>query len=285
MVKASLVNDTSGENHTGCNAVIDAFIHVAALHGIKITETRRRHEFMDGPRAFSDVDLIIVNGEGNLHHAGRNTSYFKHLLDSIDRPACLVNTVWDSAQFLTVDMAQQMNEVFGLCSARESSSFHQLDAVYNGPCYNTPDMIFAHNVRRLVGHAIEEWAYCAGCGAGSASFRNGPNHLDICGTPPLNIHDWCAKAARYRGVVSGRFHGLCMCLMAGIPCIGIRSNSHKNDALSTDSDAFLCYGGLIPEAFEDAEANMQDGIEMGLDYAAGAQCAIHELFENIRELA
>ena len=71
-MRAALVNDTSGEKHVGCNAVIAAIKGVAAMHGIEIDQTYTRG---DSCPADFHTDLIIINGEGSLHHNRPNSGF------------------------------------------------------------------------------------------------------------------------------------------------------------------------------------------------------------------
>lgn len=103
-----LVNDTRYDNHHGCLTVVRNLHAAMASRGWTCTgslpvssSTRHLARYR---RALDAAGLVIVNGEGSLHHDNRNT---RRLFDIGTRlakthPIVLLNTIWqdnDAAQW------------------------------------------------------------------------------------------------------------------------------------------------------------------------------------------
>ena len=72
MKKAVLINDTRTEGHHGCNLVIENIIYLLKNRNINIIDYSncnscwyQNKKFLNN---FNKADLIIVNGEGTIHH-------------------------------------------------------------------------------------------------------------------------------------------------------------------------------------------------------------------------
>ena len=86
---AVILNDTTASNHHGCARVVRTLRKKLNEHGIDVTATSVvRHRWWDD-RTFlqhlSESDLVVINGEGTLHH-GR--PHGENLLKVVDHPAC-----------------------------------------------------------------------------------------------------------------------------------------------------------------------------------------------------
>ncbi len=73
--KAILINDTSTKPHLGCRLVVSQIFKLAASHGIQMVATSSVHTDWRTQPALQDemrkADIVIVNGEGTLHHSSR----------------------------------------------------------------------------------------------------------------------------------------------------------------------------------------------------------------------
>lgn len=72
MKKALIVNDTSYENHHGCELVIKNIHKLLEKNNIKVIATNptgvdwfKNRKFI---RSIYKADIVIINGEGTLHH-------------------------------------------------------------------------------------------------------------------------------------------------------------------------------------------------------------------------
>ena len=283
-MKAALINDTSGENHVGCNAVIAAIRGVAAMHGIEIDQTFTRRE--PGPVGFK-TDLIIINGEGSLHHNSGNTKFLWAWLRYAQHhsiPAVLINTVWDG--MVLNDRNLELLNTLELVSCRESLSEDQMSQVYkHNSLWNVPDMIFAHypllEPRVL---SKQGMAYCPGSGGFAKSIANRPNQLLIQQPNPLSFYAFCDKLASYDGVVTDRFHTCCIAMMCGVPVYALPANCHKVNGLAKDSGSFDVFV-LVERAGEGVHKSRHQRIgkqEISAADVVSARKEIHELFYAIK---
>lgn len=66
--RALLLNDTSLTGNHGSHLVIDRLIELAKRHDIRISQRHALSVPLDG-LSTDEIDLVIVNGEGSLHHS------------------------------------------------------------------------------------------------------------------------------------------------------------------------------------------------------------------------
>lgn len=97
-----LVNDTSYENHHGCQSVVRNLHLAMSQRGWRATGSSpvgaSLQNLLENRAQIAEADLILVNGEGSLHHDSRNAS---RLLDIIlylqeSHPVVLLNSVWQA---------------------------------------------------------------------------------------------------------------------------------------------------------------------------------------------
>lgn len=86
--KAILLNDTSIHNHHGCRRVVDTIRQCLATRGLEIIDSAPACAPWDGgPTLLQNMrraDLIVINGEGTLHHGSELGA---DLLSVVDHPA------------------------------------------------------------------------------------------------------------------------------------------------------------------------------------------------------
>ena len=103
-----VVNDTRYDNHHGGLRVM-ANLHLAMekrgwqCTGSLPVSTKPEH-LNKSIQTIKQTDLIIVNGEGSLHHNSRNATRLYNILSTVtkERPIALINALWqgnDSAQW------------------------------------------------------------------------------------------------------------------------------------------------------------------------------------------
>ena len=107
MLKAILFNDTSHNNHHGCQIVVKQIYALAAAAGIQIVRAcPMRHDWRRDPRLQRDIgnaDLCLINGEGTLHDDGRSAQMLVELAPFCrerDVSCFLINSVWQNNQKL-----------------------------------------------------------------------------------------------------------------------------------------------------------------------------------------
>lgn len=124
-LKAVILNDTRGDNHFGCFRVMRIIEENLAARGILVTARSLVRNDWGSDRAFLDAmaeaDVIVINGEGTLHHGSR---LGERLLSVVghpargDTPVALINALYQEnppswGRFL---------ERFDLISTRDSWS-------------------------------------------------------------------------------------------------------------------------------------------------------------------
>ncbi|MGY8870335.1 MAG: polysaccharide pyruvyl transferase family protein [Pseudomonadales bacterium] len=132
MKTAILINDTTYDFHHGCEAVVKGIKSSFLKRGVKIVHACPVGvNFRDDEKLLAlanNVDLIIVNGEGTIHH-GREKA--KWLLDiaqyskSNEVPCVLINATYQE----NPESFDSMLKNFDLIFVRESSSLEVMKSI------------------------------------------------------------------------------------------------------------------------------------------------------------
>jgi hypothetical protein len=137
-----VLNDTRVDQHHGCTRVMAAIESLVSTSGMRLLATSAAHvdwqqdEFFMA--ALSKARLVIVNGEGTIHHdrpAGLTLLRVAGYARSLGIPAALINFGWEcngSAAFNSL-------RDFALVSARDSASAEEIRAA-GISCDFTPDL-------------------------------------------------------------------------------------------------------------------------------------------------
>ena len=132
MKRVLLVNDTSPSAHYGCRGVIRHLHRCAAASGMTITDSLPVHGDWLGDETLPDriqsVDLVMVNGEGTLHHdapGARQIGGIATLSARLERPCVLLNSVYEGN---SLELARDVAN-FKLRFVRESFSQGELGKV------------------------------------------------------------------------------------------------------------------------------------------------------------
>jgi polysaccharide pyruvyl transferase WcaK-like protein len=102
MKKALIVNDTSYENHHGCEIVIKNIHKLLEKNNIKVIATNptgvdwsKNRKFI---RSIYKADIVIINGEGTLHHAQPRAKKLitigKYIKEKHAIPVVLINATY-----------------------------------------------------------------------------------------------------------------------------------------------------------------------------------------------
>lgn len=145
MKKAVILNDTSYESHHGCETVVKNIKELLLKNGIKTIDTNPVGKNWEKNKSLlenlSKVDIVIVNGEGTLHHAQTRAKELvtigKYVKEKYNKPIVLINATYqDNGE----EIADYM-KYFDLIYVRETLSKNDLER-YSIKSFVVPDMTF-----------------------------------------------------------------------------------------------------------------------------------------------
>lgn len=224
------------------------------------------------------ADMVIINGEGTLHHNTPVLSVLERL--SGIKPTMLINTVWqangDRRKFL--DKVQ-------FISVREICSWRGLVAEHNRKCpltvgdlslYSTGSLELPYNVYKTTGWQDSVLQPV------TEQLQKRPNYNPM--RQPSrkpNLENTLRWLSGVDFLVTGRFHGVCLAMMLKIPFVALRSNTYKIEGMLEDagcsellvSSASFDYGKMRRLAVKKIESNYNYGVQARKD--------IDHLFEII----
>jgi hypothetical protein len=271
-----VVNDTRVDRHHGCGRVMRTLLGLAEANGLDVIATAPAHaDWRADPAFMAALDrarLVIVNGEGTLHHdrpAGVRLLEAGAEARARNIPAALINASW---QANGPDLAARLTD-FALVAARERRSAAEIAAaghtarvvpdlsLYEPVEPPSPrqgvgftDSVVRHLIpaleaaRRRVGGQPAPIQY----GGGLLSWvRQGLAREDLArpgrlialtaarlASAPARVADdgaYMARIAALDLLVTGRFHAATFALAAGTPLLALDSNTHKIAALVEDA--------------------------------------------------
>ena len=322
-MRAILLNDTRSENHVGCSMVMRHVLRACERAGIRPLDTLPTSSPDD--EAFvrgwaGRIQLVLLNGEGTMHDdqpKARGLARAARWASERGKRVVLFNTVWQNNSELN-----RLLPHLDLLFCRESLSADEARRAGTGASV-VPDMVFAADGDRLPrrcqsaeglavldaldGRLARRLAWRA-CRCGDVYMpMNGANYERICrrrllrwalalrcpGSPRPPGRDFLEQLSLHRGAISGRFHGTCLCFLAGVPVASIASNTHKIEGLYLDA-------GLDPalvmridrrrrlppmSEFNRRIESMRRRSDAVRRYVAEAPSKISEMFRRIRSLA
>lgn len=272
--QAVILNDTSGRGHHGCARVMRCLIKGLETRGIAVSARAPAHS--DWARdsrfvtALAAADLVVINGEGTLHHGrpagGRLLDVLQH--GARRAPVALINALWqDNPSGWSGALAS-----CALIAARDSRSAEAMRAAQTQvPVRVVPDLslsqpmlaagtprtevlvgdavrwstrgALARTARRLGADALlptktlrSRFWRLPGVNTALAALYHGTQPA---GLPPMRLArdeaDYLRHLANARLHITGRFHGVCLSLVAGAPFLAVTSNSWKVEALLDDA--------------------------------------------------
>ncbi|PMG82572.1 hypothetical protein BCU83_07070 [Vibrio breoganii] len=145
MKKAVILNDTSFESHHGCEVVVKNIKELLLKNGIETIDTHpvgkpwlENEKFIFSMRK---ADIVIVNGEGTLHHSQDRArdliSVGKYVKENINIPVVLINSTYQENNNEIIDYTRYYDLIF----VRESLSKEEL-VKYNIESEVVPDISF-----------------------------------------------------------------------------------------------------------------------------------------------
>lgn len=143
--QAVLLNDTSGNNHWGCELTFRILRENLTSRGIDLVERIPVRANWDTARfreAIKNADIVIVNGEGSMHHA---RDFAKETLRVVSmkrkhQAFFLINTVYEENDAEIASLVRSYDKVW----VRESLSLSALADVSHSASV-TPDLLFWMN--------------------------------------------------------------------------------------------------------------------------------------------
>jgi hypothetical protein len=176
--------------------------NIEILGSISVREDWKKHRHL-----LEAADLVIVNGEGCLHHGRR-----LDLLEvAQEYPAVLINAVYQ-------DMPEHPAlKAFERVYVRESLSQAEVEK-HGVEAKVVPDLIFYHDIPRP--EVTEDVVIV------DSVQRSG-------GLVPKD-KEFIEKQGRAKEVLTGRFHSVCLAVMWDQPFKAGASNSHKIEGLLKD---------------------------------------------------
>lgn len=265
-LRVVLINDTNGP-HAGCQLVSAAYHEQFLRVGLELLGTvhKSQRKIDQYPEFVRQADLLVVNGEGSIHHGKR-----LELVEVATRfPSVLLNCVFEANPPL------ETLKSFRFIAARESLSAAELSA--QGVAVEViPDVILTSSQLRDFPRGIP-----------TEDLGITDNVLDTGAGFPALVGDGQAAAylqelTRYRRLCAGRFHAALMAASLGIPFSAWASNTHKTLGLLRDMGIEHLYAETQAEALALAPDILDDSVARYVD--AGRR-RVDQLFENIHRFA
>jgi polysaccharide pyruvyl transferase WcaK-like protein len=266
------MNDTSTRYHHGCTRVMRLLVEGLESNGLSITARSPAGypwaQDLRFLRALERADVVVINGEGTLHH-GRPAG--RVLLSVVDHPACrakvaLVNALW---QENPEEWGGPLSRI-ALRAARDSASAFAMQAA-GGTARWLPDLslssgaevrsssrdgvIVGDSVRlasrkilaraalalpraryvptktlsgRIWDHSIPRRLLFSAYN-GIASLTAPAFHM------PRKEIDYLAELSSAEGLITGRFHAVCLAMLTETPFLALGSNASKIERLLIDA--------------------------------------------------
>jgi polysaccharide pyruvyl transferase WcaK-like protein len=270
--RIAVFNDTRGEHHYGCRLVMDNLCHLLREQGVEPTwfwpAGRDWQLHRDQLPRRGDVDAVIVNGEGTIHHSATRprahwlaaVGRFSH--DTLGVPAFLVNATLEANEASLYAALREFDGIF----VRERGSLGEL-ARFGLPGTLVPDLTLAlappvapagragvlvtDSVLPAVTARLREYSDRHGAEYFTLHYPHRPAPKQL-RRPVVYLRRYLAwraaaragrldpgyfvnRIASARFVVSGRFHAVTVALLTGTPFVGVSSNTRKTDSVVEDA--------------------------------------------------
>ncbi len=273
--KVIVLNDTRTSSHPGCHLVMEQIEKKCVEFGLQIIKIFKtnNHLLANLKREISKTDVIIINGEGSMHDDQSTAELLcqaAELAYCHGKPTYLINTVWEKNS----EISRMLKILSGVFS-RESFSNASLS---KQGCISSvvPDLIFSCDIEDLLSEkkkkivpkskiiVIDNVRQYASLQLAEFAQHNSYSFYRMSSRPSIrsftSIYQWLKLFAiggiqsqlkvkrlnifnNVEIVVTGRFHGACLAIMAGRPFIAISSNTHKIEGLIRDAN--LGKGAII----------------------------------------
>lgn len=215
------------------------------------------------PARLREVDLILVNAEGSLHH-GR----YPHMLDFMQDDKLAAKTVVMNGSYEALTPKQlKLLAKAKLVTARESMSAQYLNN--NGvKALVVPDVCLSLELERPQTPVVFSIGY----------FDSVVNPM-LASIPISDFDTYLYQAARYGTWYTGRFHGICLAVLWDVPFYAYGSNTWKNQGIMRDLDLGYIYRDDWKDLLGARRWRGERGSEQ---YLIEARARIAGLFEQLQ---
>ena len=276
MPRVVLINDTSlFSRHFGCQLVGQVFREQFKRVGLDLVLSLPKiFCLQDYEEELSNVDLLIVNGEGSIHH-GRNA----HLIDfALRYPTVLLNATYEGNP-KSVALSKLL-----FISVRESYSATEIR--HQGvDCQVAPDVIFNSSFIKsfprgkpcrefgVTDNVVKEYV-------GKWPFRRKfKSDLKANGlTPAEYLNEICS----YRSMCVGRFHAAVVCSVLNIPFSSWDSNTWKTRGMMEDMGLGHLHFPSRQEAMAHIPVTSSENMQK---FVLQARVLIEDMFDKVKNLA
>ena len=220
--RVRFLGDHSGL-HVGCGAVVD-YLHAEIATLGRLVEKRQ------------DYDLLVVNGEGSMHHdAPNHRTKMAAVAEAIaaGKRVLLVNTVWQANSAAYDELLRQINAI----TVREVMSYHELQARHGIESRIHLDVSYWADVdeaARFIDHGgatvmTDFYSYEFGHFVRTVGgpFQKFP-YLD------MKQGSWSSLVRELRSaslLVTGRHHAVYAACRARTPFVALKGNTHKIEGM------------------------------------------------------
>ncbi|GLQ32501.1 polysaccharide pyruvyl transferase family protein [Litoribrevibacter albus] len=276
-MKVAFINDTSlFSNHFGCQLVGQVYREQFKRTGLDLViSLPKNFNIEDYKSQLDSVDLVVVNGEGSIHH-GRNP----HLLEIAKKyPSVLLNCVYQE------NPRNDALKEFLHISARESYSAEEIQ-LQGVNCHVVPDVIFASSFVRsfpkpnpikdlgITDNVRKEYQY-----------KFGPFKKRVKGDFSAHNHspaEYIYQLTQYSRICAGRFHAAVISALLEIPFATWDSNTWKTEAMLKDMGVPEYHFNSRESAVKNTPKEFDPQIK---EFTNVAKIQIEENFNKVAELA
>lgn len=258
---AVIINDTRRDiGHIGCEAVMRNLVQLCAANGLR-SVTFQSPSCSDSPafkETLSKADCLILNGEGTMHRDRPNALLLMRAVSiakELGLPCYLVNSIWQENPLLTrcVDLFDRVYVRDGRSAENLLSAGHKAkvvpdlslyrDASFRKPEADASRILVVDSVVPSMDILLRKTAGLLG--ARYARMRIQRNFIGRSRLPAVFLSALCGRPLREDelvcGVVTGRFHAVCLSMKLGLPFLAVESNTYKIQAMLLDA-------GIDPQA-------------------------------------
>ncbi|ACB73740.1 polysaccharide pyruvyl transferase family protein [Opitutus terrae] len=317
-LRVLVLNDTrrgSFNRHLGCNVVMENLLHLCAAHGLEVVRTLTTAEPLAAAgfdESLKQVDAVIVNGEGTMHHDSRGALALSAAIlhtKRAGRTTALLNAVWQDNR--------QANACLGALDfvcARDLLSQGAMRAAGATHAHAAPDLsLYRAGAEPTVKPSFQAGVTAPAAAALVIDSVDDAEALRLRqfsathGLPFRVMQAWAVREADERHplaherffsledlntsrvLITGRFHAICFAIKYGRPFLAVPSNTHKMEALLHDiglpAEDFLLPSGWErrPPSFwiDHAAAAWSRHTDRIGDFAAGASRTIEQAFREM----
>jgi hypothetical protein len=230
-VNLFLANDTSSSDHAGCKAVMRSLRKVLSeVPQIKLIGTSSQNHFTVDEATFGAADILLVNGEGTIHHSGVRARFLLNLIaraKHTGKKVMLVNALFQQYEWPDEDILDGLS----LLAVREPRSA-RFAAKFGGH----PEILLdsAADPLFLAGGIAEQLSTGRVIGGFHEKGLLYDPFAEIDGQRitmrKRNFEDIVATLKCAEIYLTAQHHGAYAAALAGCPFVTTPSNSHKIEA-------------------------------------------------------